>query len=98
MVRARVGFLVTPSFLAYATGGVAFGRTDIALAGGDRTRDWQTGYQVGLGTELKLNANWALRLEYLYTDLGDKTFTHSGLTNKFDTDFHTLRAGVTFKF
>ena len=102
-LRARAGYLLTPSFMVYATGGFAYAHSNIALEGGDSTKQWFTGWQAGLGTELKLDPRWTLRLEYLYTDLGSKTLTQatstgSGLTNTFDPTMHTVRAGLTFKF
>jgi outer membrane immunogenic protein len=101
-IRARAGYLVSPSFMIYATGGFAYAHSKIALDGvsGDTTKQWFTGWQGGVGTELKLDPRWSLRLEYLYTDYGAKTITGpvSGLTNTFDPTMHTVRAGLTFKF
>jgi outer membrane immunogenic protein len=96
--RGRLGVLMSPSLLVYATGGYAWARSEIGLEAGDRNRELLKGWQAGLGTELMLNPKWTMRLEYLYTDLGDKTLTHSGLTNSFDSQFHTVRAGLTFRF
>jgi outer membrane immunogenic protein len=96
--RGRAGFLVSPSLLVYATGGYAWARSEIGLIGGEINKETLKGWQAGLGTELMLNPKWTMRLEYIYTDLGDKTLTHSGLTNSFDTQFHTVRAGLTFRF
>jgi outer membrane immunogenic protein len=96
--RARAGYLMSPSLLVYGTGGVAWARTNIGLDGGERTDQTLTGYQLGLGTELLLNPNWTMRLEYMYTDYGDKALTHSGFTNNFVTTSHAVRAGLSFKF
>ncbi len=96
--RGRLGVLMSPSLLVYATGGFAWARSEIGLETGERNRELLKGWQAGLGTELMLNPKWTMRLEYLYTDLGDKTLTHSGLTNSFDTQFHTVRTGLTFRF
>ncbi len=101
-IRARAGYLVTPSFMVYATGGFAYAHSKISndAIAGDTTKQWFTGWQGGVGTELKLDPRWSLRLEYLYTDYGAKTITGpvSGLTNTFDPTMHTVRAGLTFKF
>ncbi len=96
--RGRLGFLMTPSIMVYGTAGYAWANTDFGIDGGDKTREWMNGYQLGLGTELMLNPKMTMRLEYLYTDFGDRTLTQSGLTNNIGTDFHTVRAGLTFKF
>lgn len=97
-LRARAGFLLSPSMLVYATGGYAWARSDVHLDGGERAKQTLTGWQAGVGTELMLNQKWTMRLEYLYTDLGDKGVTLSGNSNAFDTQFHTVRAGLTFRF
>lgn len=99
-LRARAGYLLTPSFMVYATGGFAYAHSTITLDGVESSKQWQTGWQGGLGTELKLDPRWSLRLEYLYTDYGSKTITGpvSGMTNTFDPTLHTVRAGLTFKF
>ena len=80
--RGRAGFLVTPSALLYATGGLAYGslKTDITLAGftpagvpisatasGSNTR---VGWTVGGGVEWKFSPNWSAKVEYLYMDIG----------------------------
>jgi outer membrane immunogenic protein len=95
--RARAGVLLTPAFLVYATGGFAWGDFDIKSNGVTQS-DWLSGYQIGAGTELNVSGPWALRLEYIYTDLDSQTLTTGGATNTFDPDFHTVRAGVSFKF
>jgi outer membrane immunogenic protein len=77
-VRGRIGFLVQPNWLLYATGGLAYGNIKSAstvaftgadtYAGGiDTTR---AGWTVGGGTEWQFDRNWSLKLEYLYVDLG----------------------------
>lgn len=79
--RGRAGFLVTPSALLYATGGLAYGslQTDITLAG--RTpagvpisatasgSNIRVGWTVGGGVEWKFSPNWSAKLEYLYMDI-----------------------------
>jgi outer membrane immunogenic protein len=96
-LRARAGVLLSPAFLVYATGGFAWGDFDIK-ANGITQSDWISGYQIGAGTELNVSGPWTLRLEYLYTDLDSQTFTNGGATDTFDPDFHTVRAGLSYKF
>ena len=45
-----------------------------------------------------LDNNVSLRLEYIYTDLGAERVVHGGQLNSYDPDFHTVRAGIAFKF
>lgn len=96
-IRARLGYLMTPSFLVYGTAGFAYADFDFA-ARGDNESEIFTGYQIGAGTELKFSEPWSLRLEYVYTDLGSETLTHNGLSQTYDPDYHTVRAGLSFKF
>jgi outer membrane immunogenic protein len=73
-VRGRLGFLMKPATLLYATGGVAF-----AQVHPDSVALWstKTGYAVGGGIETgALFSSVKARLEYRYTDLG--TFNSCG--------------------
>jgi outer membrane immunogenic protein len=85
-VRGRVGVTVTPSFLIYGTGGVAFGQvrsaTTVAFtstpdtyAGSiDQTR---VGWTVGGGGEWMVAPNWSIKAEYLFVDLGKTSYSYS---------------------
>jgi len=80
--RARAGLLVTPSVLAYVTGGLAYGsvKTDMTLGGfstagaplfaSSSASKVQAGWTAGGGLEAKFARNWSGKLEYLYMDLG----------------------------
>ena len=96
-LRARVGVLVVPSFLLYATGGLAYGgvKSDTTIAQSvTNTRipppstltsgsfsGTRVGYVVGGGGEWMLSANWSAKLEYLHYDLGSATYATGGLAN-----------------
>ena len=83
-VRGRIGWTVTATALLYVTGGLAYGRVNSSLffppATGALTTfgnfDSQThfGYVVGVGGEAKIAENFTAKLEYLYVDLGSKTY------------------------
>lgn len=96
-VRARAGVLLSPAFLVYATGGFAWADMDFTANNITQT-NWISGYQIGAGTELNVAGPWTLRLEYIYTGLDTQTFSQGGVTNTYDPDFHTIRAGLSFKF
>lgn len=96
-VRARLGYLVTPGFLAYGTAGFAFADLDLKANGNTQSETF-VGYQVGGGTELKFSEPWSLRLEYMYTDLDSEPLDHNGIANTYEPDFHTVRAGMAYKF
>jgi outer membrane immunogenic protein len=82
--RARLGYLVTPDVLLYATGGPGWARmvTDqegVATIVGFPpptttsavTPVWMFGWVAGAGVEARLwNTNWLARLEYLHYDFG----------------------------
>ena len=80
--RARAGFVVAPSFLLYATGGLAVAHVQTASAVAftvtpdiyagtfDETR---AGWTVGGGGEWMIARNWSIKAEYLYVDLGKQT-------------------------
>jgi outer membrane immunogenic protein len=81
-IRARVGWLMTPTWLIYATGGVAFLHKEVSATcgatlfpvgwcigpNGGSASDTLTGWTLGAGVEFKLARNWIIRGEYRYTD------------------------------
>jgi outer membrane immunogenic protein len=96
-IRGRLGYLVSPAFLVYATAGFAYADFDVS-ANSDSQSETFTGYQIGGGSELRFSEPWSLRLEYVYTDLDPETLDHNGLANTYEPDFHTVRAGISYKF
>src|SRR5712671_2394449 len=99
-LRARVGVLVVPSFLLYATGGLAYGgvKSDTTIAQSVTNTDnpppatltsgsfsgTRVGYVVGGGGEWMLSSNWSAKLEYLHYDLGSATYATGGLANNLE--------------
>jgi outer membrane immunogenic protein len=99
-LRARVGVLVVPSFLLYATGGLAYGgvKSDTTIAQSVTNTDGpppatltsgsfsgtRVGYVVGGGGEWMLSSNWSAKLEYLHYDLGSATYATGGLANNLE--------------
>ncbi len=83
-VRGRAGFLVTPTLLAYATAGLAFGEADLGAAwfspslapklnGGGTAygyQDLRAGWTGGGGAEWMFLPKWSAKVEFLYYDLG----------------------------
>src|SRR6185312_14587303 len=82
-VRGRVGFLVTPQWLLYGTGGLAYGETKSSFTTTDLTGGCvpngtlcatgassgvSTGWTAGAGAEAMLAPNWSAKVEYLYVD------------------------------
>jgi opacity protein-like surface antigen len=85
--RTRIGYLVTPGLLLYATGGPGWARMvssqDTATTTGGATTttslvtpSWMFGWVAGAGLEARLwNTNWLARVEYLHYDFGSGSST-----------------------
>lgn len=84
-VRGRVGFLIDPQWLLYATGGLAYGETKLGfgtitttsacvvnatICANGASSSVRAGWTVGAGVEAMLAQNWSFKAEYLYIDLG----------------------------
>lgn len=86
-VRGRIGFLATPTFLIYGSGGLAYGGVSATATvfqsgtngfvgfGGGRISNAQVGWTAGGGVEWMFLPNWSAKVEYLYYDLGTVTST-----------------------
>jgi outer membrane immunogenic protein len=87
-LRARIGFLLTPSLLLYSTGGVAVlwqevGATCEAVfpvgwcvvPNSDFDTETYIGWTLGAGGEWMFAQHWSLRGEYRYSDYGSRSFT-----------------------
>jgi outer membrane immunogenic protein len=87
-IRGRIGYLVNPNWLAYATGGIAWQEIktdsictmststsfcDGTFSGSSSTT--KTGWTAGGGVETLLLGNWIGRVEYRYADFGHVTNT-----------------------
>jgi outer membrane immunogenic protein len=97
--RVRIGFLISPTFLAYGTGGLAYGDTRARVAIGQTIvfpgffpgassgtfNNTLAGWTAGGGVEWLFLPNWSLKVEYLYYDLGHATFGMSPLVNSVPT-------------
>ena len=87
--RGRLGFLVTPTTLVYATGGSAWQRFDVtsicASTGACAPSAFtpvvvtssttKAGWTIGGGVETALWSNWFVRAEYRYADFGSSPVT-----------------------
>lgn len=116
-VKGKVG-IAAGNTLFYATGGWGWTQadlaTDITSSGGyhkassfSHTFD---GYEVGGGLEHRFGSNVSLRVEYIYTDQGDVTyttgyvtgsaFTSPAYTETFTQDLtmHLVRVGINLHF
>jgi len=90
-LRARLGFIPADRWLAFVSGGLAYGSLQHTL-----TQQWcfltaappfcmpsraisnsviKVGWTIGTGAQYAINNNWLLGAEYLYISLGDDTVT-----------------------
>ena len=111
-VRGRVGFLATPTFLIYATGGLAYGNTwarngngplGLGFAGfvngNNNSNSVTAGWTAGGGLEWMFSPNWSVKAEYLYVDLGRQNNTWlNSWGNASKSTAHVARLGVNYHF
>jgi outer membrane immunogenic protein len=89
-VRGRLGTLLTPNALLYATGGVAFADPKYSIycpgpaapsasfcsaAEAGSVSPTQVGWTIGAGVELLITNNWLVRAEYRFSDFGSRNST-----------------------
>jgi len=111
--RGRVGYLASPNWLLYVTGGLAVGGSKYSFTFSQpgapisnyalSSRATSVGFALGAGTEYRIDRNWSMKFEYLYVDLGTTTI------NTFDIDGapfsvsyhvrdHIARVGLNYRF
>ena len=81
-IRGRFGLLLTPAWLLYATGGIAWQGLGIdascsgqkaafcSTAHSESVSTTEAGWTFGAGLEVMLRRNWLVRLEYRFSDYG----------------------------
>jgi outer membrane immunogenic protein len=109
--RVRAGYLLTPAWLLYATGGAAWEGIDATancsaatcgavLAQTNSTT--RSGWTVGGGIEYMFARNWIARAEYRYADYGTWTSTFftgvPATTIATKITANTAYAGIAYKF
>lgn len=96
-LRARLGYVIAPDVMIYATAGGAGKKLEVSdFAGSDSNT--MIGWTAGAGAEMQLTEQVFGRVEYRYTDFGKDTFnTGSGAREVSDTD-HRINFGVGMKF
>ncbi|WP_139974918.1 outer membrane protein [Ochrobactrum sp. CGA5] len=99
-VRGRVGYAFD-RFLPYIAGGVAFGQVknsgDVGPIEFSESKTL-TGWTAGAGVDYAATDNVIVRLEYRYTDYGDKDFNLGGFNINDDFKTNEVRLGVAYKF
>jgi outer membrane immunogenic protein len=113
-LRARAGWLPTENLLLFGAGGLAFGH--VKYSGNfhySTPEDYDAsesklkyGWTIGGGAEYRIFANWTVKAEYLYYDLGKESIVADGTPPippfqaqyDFNTHGHIARLGVNYKF
>jgi outer membrane immunogenic protein len=95
-LRARLGYSVG-NVMFYGTGGAAYGKGELTV-GGLSNEQVHWGWTVGAGVEAMLTQNVSAKFEYLYVDLGDKTYQTVGGPASVGYTSSLLRGGVNYKF
>jgi len=93
-LRGRVGYAMS-NILLYGTAGLAYGEVKGEAFGVDEDKT-QTGWTAGLGMEVGFAPNWSAKVEYLYMDLGSRSYSITGADNGFQSNM--LRFGVNYHF
>jgi outer membrane immunogenic protein len=115
-VRGRVGYTPVDRWLIYATGGLAYGQVNYNLSFNfPGSNDFQSiatsrtdvGWTLGAGLEWALDGKWTAKAEYLYVDLGDRTFASvpggraanlaTTLSETFENRYSIVRVGLNYK-
>lgn len=98
--RLRLGFAGWNNWLAYLTGGAAFGDVKATNAGLISASKTKFGWTVGLGIEYAFLGNWSAKLEYLYADLGSADFgtDFSVATDNVSFSTNIVRLGINYRF
>lgn len=102
--RLRLGYLVTPDTLLYATGGAAYAREKFSVTPAVAFEAMDTkvdhfGWTIGAGIEWKYAPEWSLKAEYLYADLGtfkDDQFFFLTTGRTSDLTLNTVRVGINY--
>ncbi len=103
-VRGKLGYEIGSigvPLLAYVTGGFAFGGVKgwDGLLGGSGSAT-AAGWTIGGGIEALVAPNWSVKLEYLYTDLGNRGTFYALPPNmeRLRTTANVIRVGLNYRF
>jgi outer membrane immunogenic protein len=93
-VRARLGYLVTPSTMLYGTAGWSWTKGKVSVPGFIGVSEDFNGLVVGAGIETNISGNWFLSAEYLYNFYGKANFGPLSIR----PNVGEARLGLTYKF
>ncbi|HZP69563.1 MAG TPA: outer membrane protein [Pseudolabrys sp.] len=93
-LRGRAGFAIN-NMLLYGTFGLAYGELKGEFFGIDENKT-HVGWTGGAGLEVGFAPSWSAKVEYLYMDLGNRSYTITGTDNGLHANY--LRLGVNYHF
>jgi outer membrane immunogenic protein len=93
-LRGRAGFALN-NILVYGTAGLAYGGITGELVGLDESKT-HVGWTAGAGMEVGFTPNWSAKVEYLYMDLSERSYSITGANNGYEASM--LRFGVNYHF
>lgn len=96
-LRGRLGYAVTPDILPYLTAGGAAQSLKVS-EGGVSDKNTMLGWTAGVGTDIKITEQVFGRVEYRYSDYGNKAFTTGSGTRDIDARDHRVQFGIGMKF
>ena len=96
-LRARLGYVVSPNILLYATAGGAAKDLEVS-GGGVSDSNTMIGWTAGAGADMMVTENIFGRVEYRYTDFGSEDFTLGGTTADVSDKNHRINFGLGMKF
>jgi outer membrane immunogenic protein len=97
---ATQNFVTTQLFGPGATGTIPTTPAVTVAGTAFEQRQTRLGWTVGAGIEYKLSANWSGKIEYLYLDLGSRTYFSGFAGTQSDVKFrdHIARVGINYAF
>lgn len=97
-LRARAGVAVTDDILVYGTGGVAGQRLTVDPAAAPSDTQALVGFTVGAGMDARLTDQVFGRVEYRYTQYGNRNFDFGAGAESVSSRDHRVGVGLGVKF
>ncbi|MCM2292080.1 porin family protein [Allorhizobium sp. BGMRC 0089] len=95
-IRGRLGYDLSP-FMVYGTAGLAAADTKISNNVGSDSKT-AFGYTVGAGVEAMVTKNITTRIEYRYTNYGNKNYDIGNTSVSRGFDDQSVKVGIGVKF
>ena len=96
-LRARLGYVVSPSVLLYATAGGAAKDLEVS-GGGVSDNNTMLGWTAGAGADIMVTEQVFGRVEYRYTDFGSDTFERPAAPAEVSDKSNRITVGLGMKF